>query len=206
METINFYKTNEKYGSLSNFSKHEVYYYRFWKTSEHAFQGMKFYGLSYDHELLIASSETPHEAAKLGRSLSPIREDWEEVKTQIMYEILMAKFIQNYDAREVLFSTGKNKIVEHIKNDSFWGYGGDGNGDNVLGMLLMKVRDELEKKYDDCIIEKLPPEKKFPEYTENDIGWRMGAGEDYLKNWTLWFNGLSKEDQKKYKIFHFGKP
>ncbi len=35
------------------------------------------------------------------------------------------------------------ELVEHTANDAYWGDGGDGNGKNRLGSLLMKVREEL---------------------------------------------------------------
>jgi len=45
--------------------------------------------------------------------------------------------------REILLGTGDAKLVEHTENDSYWGDGGDGSGKNRLGILLMRLRDEL---------------------------------------------------------------
>ena len=39
--------------------------------------------------------------------------------------------------------SGDAKLVEHTENDSYWGDGGDGSGRNMLGQILMQVRDEL---------------------------------------------------------------
>ena len=36
-------------------------------------------------------------------------------------------------------------LVEHTANDAFGGDGGDGSGKNRLGLLLMKLRDELRQ-------------------------------------------------------------
>ena len=33
------------------------------------------------------------------------------------------------------------KLVEHTRNDSYWGDGGDGTGKNMLGQVLMSLRD-----------------------------------------------------------------
>ena len=41
---------------------------------------------------------------------------------------------------------GDAKLVEHTTNDSYWGDGGDGRGRNMLGQLLMQVRDELRSE------------------------------------------------------------
>lgn len=58
----------------------------------------------------------------------------------IMREVVRAKFIQHDDIRQILLSTGDAKIVEHTVNDSYWG---DGSGTNMLGQILMEVRDAL---------------------------------------------------------------
>jgi predicted NAD-dependent protein-ADP-ribosyltransferase YbiA (DUF1768 family) len=81
---ILFYAANDEYGFFSNFSKHPVIIYgRTWKTSEHAFQAMKFSGGSdNDHSNIIQKiweAKTPGQAAKIGRDRSnPLRKDWEE--------------------------------------------------------------------------------------------------------------------------------
>ena len=86
------------------------------------------------------------EAALLGRRKDfPKREDWHDVRDEIMYKIVLAKFQQNKEIQEILLSTKDLKLVEHTKNDSYWADGGDGLGKNMLGIILMKVRDEIRK-------------------------------------------------------------
>jgi ribA/ribD-fused uncharacterized protein len=85
-------------------------------------------------------------AARMGRDRKkPLRRDWESVKTDIMREVVRAKFTQHADIRKVLLATGDATIVEHTANDSFWGDGGDGSGKNMLGRILMEVREELKR-------------------------------------------------------------
>lgn len=64
-----------------------------------------------------------------------------------MLKCLQAKFAQHSDLREQLLSTGDSFLVEHTTKDKYWGDGGDGGsgdkGKNMLGILLMKVREEL---------------------------------------------------------------
>ena len=80
----------------------------------------------------------------MGRSRKkPLRKDWESVKDQIMRKAVLAKFTQHDDLQEVLLSTGDAKLVEHTTNDSYWGDGGDGSGKNMLGRILMEVREQL---------------------------------------------------------------
>lgn len=142
---VKFYRTNGPYGCFSNFSKHPfVLEGREWSTSEHYFQAKKFAGTPSEEEIRLAG--TPSEAARMGRQRNrPLRSDWEAAKESVMYTALMAKFTQHQETREKLLSTGEARIIEHTKNDAYWGDGGDGSGRNRLGELLMKLRQELLK-------------------------------------------------------------
>lgn len=55
----------------------------------------------------------------------------------------MAKFTQNKKLKSLLLATGDVKIIEHTSNDRYWGDGGDGSGNNMLGIILMEVRDAI---------------------------------------------------------------
>jgi len=132
------------YGEFSNFYKSEITIDgKKFKTTEHYFQAMKYKNnkLHFDK---ICSTSSPSEAAALGRTRNvPIRKDWENVKDGIMLKALRAKFTQNEILKNLLLSTGDAILVEHTKNDSYWGDGGDDTGLNMLGKLLMQVRSEL---------------------------------------------------------------
>jgi ribA/ribD-fused uncharacterized protein len=85
-------------------------------------------------------------AAQIGRSRKrPLRRDWRSVRDSIMYEVVLAKFTQHDDLREILLGTGDAKFVEHAEKDRYWGDGGDGSGQNRLGQILMRVREELRR-------------------------------------------------------------
>ncbi len=144
---INFYLANGEYGCFSNFSRHHIYLKdKVWQTSEHYFQAQKFEGTNFEEKVRLAP--TPKEAANLGRNRKfPLRKDWEEKKDDIMREALRAKFTQNKDLKKILLETGDAELVEHTANDNYWGDGGDGSGKNMLGKLLMEVREELRKEF-----------------------------------------------------------
>jgi hypothetical protein len=144
--TINFYLTGEKYGPFSNFSRHPIKLAgKTWSTSEHYFQAQKFVGTQYEEE--VRKIKKPSEAAKMGRDRSlPLRKDWESVKDNVMRDAVYAKFTQNEDLKEFLLSTGNDKLVEHTVNDSYWADGGDGSGKNMLGIILMEVRDKIRNE------------------------------------------------------------
>lgn len=143
---INFYLPTNKYGCFSNFSRHHIYLKdKVWKTSEHYFQAQKFDGTEFEEKVRIAP--TPKDAANLGRNRKfPLRRDWEEVKDDIMREALRAKFTQHKELKKILLETGDAQLVEHTANDRYWGDGGDGSGRNMLGLLLMELREELKKE------------------------------------------------------------
>ncbi len=153
MDLINFYKTNEAYGCFSNFSRHPVYILnKMWPTTEHFFQAMKFEGTEHEDE--IREAATPAIAAELGRDRSkPLRKDWEEIKDWVMRLAVKEKFTQHAELRSILLSTGDAELVEHTKNDSYWGDGGDGSGKNMLGKILMEIRERLHSKYTDNVVD-----------------------------------------------------
>ena len=58
-----------------------------------------------------------------------------------MYEVLVEKFTQHQDIQSELLATEDAELIEHTRNDSYWADGGDGTGKNMLGKLLMRVRE-----------------------------------------------------------------
>lgn len=143
MKEIRFYRLNEPYGEFSNFSPHPVEMDgRIWPTSEHYFQAQKF--ADTEHEEAIRQAKSPMIAARMGRSRErPLRPDWEAVKDDVMRRVLYAKFTQHQDLRSLLLYTRDAELIEHTKNDRYWGDGGDGTGKNRLGQLLMELRTRL---------------------------------------------------------------
>ena len=141
---IPFYRVNDEYGEFSNFARYPVQLNgKIWPTSEHYFQAQKFAGS--EHEETIRTSKNTFTAAKLGRQLASLPDDWETRKIDIMYEAVQAKFIQHPELRDLLLATGDAILIEHTRQDSFWADGGDGTGENWLGKILMVVRDELRQ-------------------------------------------------------------
>jgi ribA/ribD-fused uncharacterized protein len=145
MKKILFYRPKEPYGEFSNFSPHPIEVDgKVWPTSEHYFQAQKFAGTEHEERIRLAKS--PMVAAALGRNRSlPLRGDWEMVKERVMLIALRAKFTQHAALHERLLGTRKAELVEHTVNDRYWGDGGgNGEGKNRLGHLLMELREELK--------------------------------------------------------------
>lgn len=118
----------------------------YWSTSEHYFQAQKF--VDTPHVELIRQVKTPKDAARMGRERTrPLRQDWEQVKDDIMRQAVLCKFQTHTDIRNILLSTGNAEIVENSPIDFYWGCGADGSGKNILGKILMEVRESLNYKY-----------------------------------------------------------
>ena len=143
MSVVNFYSVGDEFGEFSNFALYPISLDgERWPTSEHYFQAQKFEDEANRDKVRAAKS--PMIAARLGRSRKvKLRRDWESVKVGVMRDAVAAKFTQHDELRALLLSTGDAKLVEHTENDDYWGDGGDGSGQNMLGRLLMQVRDQL---------------------------------------------------------------
>ena len=94
----------------------------------------------------IKKSHSAHEAQKIAfANKDKVRSDWQEVKLTIMEELLRKKLQQNPYVKQKLLQTKDYIIVEDSPKDNFWGWGKDRTGENHLGKLWMKLRDELLK-------------------------------------------------------------
>jgi ribA/ribD-fused uncharacterized protein len=92
----------------------------------------------------IRKTKSPMEAVSLGRDRKQkLRGDWESIKVGVMRQAVLAKFSQHEELRQLLLSTGDAKIIEHTENDDYWSDGGDGSGTNMLGRILVEVREQL---------------------------------------------------------------
>lgn len=131
----------EEYDFMSNtFPAPFVWEGLSWKTAENAFQASKFCSLDKRKEMALMSVAK----AKQRGSVITASAKWEEKKVEIMEDILRAKFSQNPDLKEKLIGTG-NKILSNGNNgkDLFWGIDRYSFcGENHLGKLLMKIREE----------------------------------------------------------------
>lgn len=86
---------------------------------------------------------SPGDAKRMGRGVT-LRSDWEAVKLQVMEDLLRQKF-STPQMRGKLLATGDAELIEgNHWNDTFWGVC-RGKGENNLGKLLMKIREDLRR-------------------------------------------------------------
>lgn len=139
-----------KYAFLSNFYSSPIAPFDdgiVYPTVEHAFQAYKTTDINKRKE--IAAQPTPGKAKRLGRHVK-MRDDWREIRIDIMYIALKEKF-RDLELRTKLLATENAELVEgNTWSDNFWGdchcpKCRDIKGENNLGKLLMKIREDYKK-------------------------------------------------------------
>lgn len=125
---------------LSNFFETDVTWEGLtYPSSEAAFQAAKTLDLE---ERKRFCTMPPTQAKREGYKVK-LRNDWEEVKIRVMYEIALAKFSQNEFLKQKLLATGNEWLEEgNTWGDKTWGTV-NGVGNNYLGKVLMAVRSVL---------------------------------------------------------------
>lgn len=128
-----------------------------WQSTEFYYQAQKSHDPDYRTAIRNATSadhakglgSDPNRSRKSRKRswfhgrLSAWRADWHDIKLVVMETALRAKFGQNPDLRALLLGTGDAELVEDSAHDEFWGSGRDGQGENWMGRLLMRVRHSL---------------------------------------------------------------
>ena len=140
----------------SEFSLDHIRY----KTTEHYMMAKKA-ELFKDHEFLkkIMEADSPKVAKELGRLVRGFtNEIWDQYKYDIVLQANLAKFSQHPKLKEFILSTADKILVEASPHDNIWGIGMNEHhkdvknpnlwrGKNLLGFVLMEVRDGLREKH-----------------------------------------------------------
>lgn len=105
----------------------------------------------------IMNTESPSRQKDLGRTVANFDEIiWNANKFAIVWMANFLKFSQHHDLRERLLKTGEKTLAEASPVDLVWGIGfsakdeealdpSQWRGKNLLGEVLMSVRDALKK-------------------------------------------------------------
>jgi ribA/ribD-fused uncharacterized protein len=106
---------------------------------EHAYQAAKSH--SPAEREAIRTTASPGEAKRMGQRLACRRADWEEVKIEIMRDLVSQKF-SGGPLLDLLLDTGDQELIEgNDWGDTFWGVCRD-RGENHLGKILVAIREE----------------------------------------------------------------
>lgn len=183
---IGFY-TREFY-CLDNFSAFKfVYKGMMYETIEHAYQSLKFSKTSTLIEKEVRNAASPYEAKKIAYQH---REkwclDWHDIKVEIMENLLRAKLTQHPYIQNKLLQTKDYLICEDSPVDDFWGIGKNRDGQNMMGKLWMKLREEIKLQQNE-----LKDNKQIIQiYTDGACSGNPGIG-----GWgaIIFENGVQKE-------------
>jgi ribA/ribD-fused uncharacterized protein len=143
MDVIYFSSRICEYQQLSNFHMCPFTYLGVvYKSAEHCYQRCKFTDANIiDH---VISADTPLAAKRIASTYKgSIRHDWYSINVIVMQEILENKFLANPHLKQLLIYTGNSILIEHSRFDKFWGATKSGNGENMLGRILMTIRDRM---------------------------------------------------------------
>lgn len=165
-DSVVFLKTDEPFGGLSNMAGGypiRVNGVRI-LTSEALYQVCRFPHLPDVQKMIIGpiSPMTAKMRSKPHRKNS--RPDWDQVRVRIMRWCLRMKLANNWNSfSELLLSTGERPIVEESRKDDFWGAKVVDDGDtlvgmNVLGRLLMELREQVKQQGRDVALDVAPPD------------------------------------------------
>ena len=138
-EYIGFY-TREFY-CLDNFSAFKI------RFQGHLYSTVGYIETAPEIAKAIMTSASPYDALTISHeNIEKRRPDWNDVKVEIMEQLLRAKTEQHPYVKKKLIATGDHILVEDSPTDSFWGCGPNRDGANMLGKLGMKLRDELKNE------------------------------------------------------------
>tara|TARA_B100000508_G_scaffold120901_1_gene102276 strand:+ start:9883 stop:10311 length:429 start_codon:yes stop_codon:yes gene_type:complete len=139
-EPINFVENRWHY--LSPFSAHEVLLDGVvYKTAEHAYQTLR---MKPEARAEIRNATSPLEAWRLAQECKKkglLDESLD--KGQLMERIFRAKLAQHSDIKDILTESEDREMLKVYDTDYYWGTGADGSGENKMGKLWMKLREEL---------------------------------------------------------------
>jgi len=183
---IGFYHENEEYGCFSNWFHCDFEYVGNHFVSTEQF--MMYYKVlifrQYDLAQKIMNETDPSIIKKLGRTRFPAFDKyiWDSISPTIVKRGVRAKFLQNPEISKILLDTGDTLLAECSQRDERWGVGVDINdpdhtnvekwtGMNLLGRILMDVRDELR------VLEQKGDLLHIEAYDEDFGAWHMRAGE-----------------------------
>lgn len=137
----------DEYRFLSNFYPSPLVFSNVvFPTVEHAYQAGK--SLDPEHRKRILADPSPGAAKRLGQEAN-LRDDWDDVKYQLMHYLVTLKF-KDQSLRKRLLMTGNHPLVEgNHWHDMYWGMCTCAKhatlGQNNLGKILMSVREFYAK-------------------------------------------------------------
>ncbi len=146
-----FRKTAERFGGLSNMATGYplTIGLHTWRTSEVVYQALRWPHMEHVQQMLLEQHSPMAAKMKSKKYLHHQRPDWPNIRTTVMRWVIRVKYLQHpRGISRLLSETGTLPIVEESHKDRFWGAVDDGTGlligENILGRLLMELKDEID--------------------------------------------------------------
>ena len=157
MRIIWINKVAEKYGWMGNMAPYPITFEgEIWRTSEALFQGMRFDDVEIKE--IIRKEKSPMAAKMKAKKYSDqmVVVPMSELDVEHMKKSVRMKFDQHPELKKMLLDSVGSFIFEDIGNrkgerHKFWGVKKisekEGDGQNMMGRILMELRDELLEKH-----------------------------------------------------------
>lgn len=112
----------------------------------------------FKYYFMILEEDDPEKCKEYGRQVRYFQQDiWNKAKQEIVYNATYAKFAQNKQMKKSLLETGDKTIAKASPYDKIWGIGLSSadpdahipiswKGENLLGKILMDVRERLREE------------------------------------------------------------
>lgn len=143
---IRFLSKIEQWKDFSNLAPYPIELEgRTWPSAEHYYQYKKFEKADPEYAQKILEAQTPKEVKVLSMLNDKRSPGWDDEKVAILKTAVIKKFESYKNLRDLLLSTGEEELIEANPDDYFWGEGADGTGKNVMGKMLMEIRDLVRK-------------------------------------------------------------
>lgn len=114
-------------------------------TAEHAYQWRKFINVKPELAEQIRTANSPTMVKKTSDANKEHADpEFYLIRVSFMEEIVRAKVSQHEKAQKALRETEGREIIENSPVDSYWGTGPNGDGENHLGKIWMRIRDEYK--------------------------------------------------------------
>jgi ribA/ribD-fused uncharacterized protein len=163
-DVVVFHKTKERWGELSNMASgfRLIVCGRVWPSAEALYQACRFPDLPDVQQLIARQASAMAAKMRSKPHRGATREDWPQIRVRVMRWVLRVKLAQHMKRfGGVLIATGDAAIVERSSKDRYWGAieSTDGvlEGQNVLGRLLMELREELRSRPREELLVVPPP-------------------------------------------------
>ncbi len=146
-QEIRFYRATGDFGFLSNLYPAPItiednpWSGRTFPDSERAYQFMKPKDIRVAEWLVNAPYSDVCATSAHALLTFRVRPNWNQIKVGVMRKVLWEKFKQHKELYNKLQETKGLGLIEASNGDHFWGIGKNGLGKNMLGELLMELRD-----------------------------------------------------------------